>query len=178
LKTWLTRIRGAIGMGLTWAAGWVFAGVLIGVMAILLTGIPWEVFEVFDAPLPALAIPGFFGGAVFSAVLGIAGRRHRFDELSLPRFAAWGALGGVLVSLIPGAMVVLGLARAVGASPGPLQFTAAIVGPLALLSAGSAAGSLMLARKSEDRALLEASADVAEVGLTGDEARELLDSGT
>ena len=41
-------------------------------------------------PLPVLAIPGFFGGAFFSTVLGIAGRRHRFDELSLPRFAAWG----------------------------------------------------------------------------------------
>jgi hypothetical protein len=179
VKTWLTRIRGTIGMGLTWAAGWVFAGVLIGVSSILLPGLPWEVFfEVFDAPLPALAIPGFVGGVVFSTVLGIAGRTRRFDELSLPRFAAWGALGGVLLSLVPGAMVVLGLAAAGGASPGLLQFTAAIVGPLALLGAGSAAGSLMLARKSEDRALLEASADVAEVGLTGDEARELLDSGT
>lgn len=178
MNKWLTRIRGAIGMGLTWAVGWAVTGVLIGVSSILLPGLPWEVFfEVFDAPLAALAVPGFFGGVVFSTVLGIAGRRHRFDELSLPRFAAWGALGGVLASLIPAAMVVTGLARVVGASPGPLQFTAVIVGPLALLSAGSAAGSLMLARKSEDRELLKASADVAEVGLSGDEARELLDSG-
>jgi len=29
------------------------------------------------------------GGALFSTVLGIAGRRRRFDELSLPRCAAW-----------------------------------------------------------------------------------------
>jgi hypothetical protein len=35
----------------------------------------------------------------------------------------------------------------------------------------------MLARMTEDRELLDASADVAEVGLTGDEAQELLGSG-
>ena len=56
-------------------------------------------------------------------------------------------------------------------------FTALIVGPLALLSSVSASGSLMLARMTEDRELLDASADVAEVGLTGDEAQELLGSG-
>jgi hypothetical protein len=38
-----------------------------------------------------LAIVGFVGGVVFSAVLGIAERRRRFGELSIPRFSAWGA---------------------------------------------------------------------------------------
>ena len=130
--------------------------------------------EVFDAPLPALAVPGFVGGAFFSAVLGIAGRRRRFDELSLPRFAAWGAVGGLLLGLFPAAMVAVGLASAnvdVG------LFTAVIIGPLSLLSAVSASGSLALARMTEDRALLEASEDVAEVGLTEGEAQELLGGG-
>ena len=87
MKKWLRRIRGAVGMGLTWAVGWALFGVLIGVTSVLLPGLPWDLFfEVFDAPLPALAIPGFVGGALFSTVLGIAGRRRRFDELSLPRF--------------------------------------------------------------------------------------------
>ena len=78
-------------MGLTWGFGWAIAGVLIGVASILLPGLPWDAFfEVFDAPLPAFAIPGFFAGVFFSTVLAIAGRRRRFRELSLPRFAAWG----------------------------------------------------------------------------------------
>ena len=40
-------------------------------------------------------------------------------------------------------------------------------------AAGSAAGTLLLARMSEDRELLDASADVAEAGLSEGEAREL-----
>ena len=160
MKGWLRRIRGAVGMGLTWAVGWALVGVLIGLSWSL--GLPMEWFvEVFDAPLPALAIPGFFGGAVFSTVLGIAGRRRRFDELSLPRFGAWGAVGGLL----------LGLPLLVALSPGE---GAVIIGTLTLLSAVSASGSLALARMAEDRELLDASAEVAEVGLTGGEAQELL----
>lgn len=178
MKNGLRPIRGTLGMGLTWAAGWALAGVMIGVASILLPGLPWDVFfEVFDAPLPALAVPGFVGGVLFSTVLGIAGRRRRFDELSLPRFAAWGALGGLLLSLVPVSVVAVGLGTA---APGVdlWQITAAISGPLTLLSAASAAGSLALARMGEDRELRDASEDVAEVGLTGDEAQELLGSET
>jgi hypothetical protein len=33
----------------------------------LVPGLPWDsLFAVFDAPLPALAVQGFFGGAIFS----------------------------------------------------------------------------------------------------------------
>ena len=151
---WLRRIRGAVGMGLTWAAAWALFGVLIGVTSLLLPGLPWDLFfEVFDAPLPALAIPGFVGGAFFSTVLGIAGRRSGFEELSLPRFAAWGAAGGLLLGLFPAAMVAVGLASL---NVDLWLFTAMIIGPLALLCAVSATGSLALARMGEDRALLEA----------------------
>ena len=53
-----------------------------------------------------------------------------------------------------------------------------VLGPVfAVGGAGSAAGSLALARRAEDRALLEASGDVAEVGLSEVEARELLGGG-
>jgi hypothetical protein len=43
-----------------------------------------------------------------------------------------------------------------------------------LMGAGSAAGSLALARRADDRELLEHSADVADIGLTEEEKRELL----
>jgi hypothetical protein len=152
MKKWLRRIRGAVGMGLTWAAGWALFGVLIGVASVLLPGLPWDaVFEVFDAPLPALAVPGFFGGAIFSAVLGVAGRRRSFEELSLPRFAAWGALGGLLLGLLPAALVAMGLATLGREGLGLWRLTAVISVPLTLLSAASASGSLMLARMAEDR---------------------------
>ena len=165
MKNWLRRIRGAVGTGLTWAAGWAVAGVLIGVSSKLLPFLPWDLFfEVFDAPLPAFAIPGFFGGVFFSMVLGIAGRRRRFRELSLPRFAAWGAVGGLLLTLFPFALVAVGLASREGSEIGAWRIIATMGPPFILLSALSASGSLMLARRAENRELLGASEDEAEVG--------------
>jgi hypothetical protein len=148
-------------MGLIWAAGWALVGVLIGVTSKVLPGLPfWDAFfDLFDAPLPALAIPGFVGGVLFAMVLGIAGRRRRFEELSLPRFAAWGALGGLLLSLVPAALVAVGLASLGRPDLGLWQITAAISAPLILLSAVSASVSLLLARKAESRDLLEAGGD-------------------
>lgn len=156
MQRWLRRIRGTVGMGLTWAVGWALAGLLIGVTSWLLPALPWDsFFEVFDAPLPALAIPGFFGGALFSTVLGIAERRRSFAELSLPRVAGWGAVSGLLLSLVPAALVTVGLATANRPDFGIWQFTATISGPLTLLSALSASGSLALARKAKGRELLD-----------------------
>jgi hypothetical protein len=179
VKKWLKRIRGAVGMGLTWAVGWGIFGLMIGVASILLPWLPWDAFfEVFDAPLPALAVPGLVGGALFSVVLGIAGRRRRFDELSLPRFAAWGAAGGLLLSMVPDVMVAVGLASFNNPDARLWRLTALISGPLMLLGAASAAGSLWLARRAADRASPEALENAAEMGLSDDEKRELLGPGT
>ena len=158
MKGWLRRVRGAIGMGLTWAFGWAVAGLLIGVSSLLLPGLPWAaLFEVFDAPLPALAVPGFFAGVFFSAVLGIAARRRRFGELSLPRFAAWGALGGLLLTLFPFALVAVGLASREGSDIGTGQMLAVITPLFLLLSALSASVTLIIARAAERRGVHEAS---------------------
>jgi hypothetical protein len=147
----MRRIRGAIGMGITWAIGWAVAGVMIGVASMLFPGLPWNTFfKFFDAPLPALAVPGFFAGALFSIVLGVVGRRRRFDELSLPKFTAWGAAGGALLSLVPATMVGLGLAT-LRADLNIWAVTVVIAPPLTALSAVSAAVSLMIARRAERR---------------------------
>jgi hypothetical protein len=152
MQKWLTRARGALGMGLTWAVAWALFGLLIGVSSVLLPFLPWErFFDVFDAPLPALGVPGFVGGVIFSIVLGIAGRRRRFDELSLPRFAAWGAVGGLLLSLVPAAMVGIGLAHLGRPDFGLWSITATISVPLIVLSALSASGSLLLAARRAER---------------------------
>jgi len=120
------------------------------------------------------AYPGFIGGVVFSGVLGIAAGRRRFDELSLPRFAAWGSVAGLLLGVLPFTILAVG-AAGVGL---PLWLLGVVtMGSTALLGAVSASATLALARMSEDRALLDAGADVAEVGLSEGEARELLGGG-
>jgi hypothetical protein len=172
---WLRRIRGAVATGLVWAVGWAIAGVLIGVASVLLPGLPWDAFfEIFNAPLPTLAVPGFFGGVIFSAVLGIAGHRRSFDELSVRRFAAWGAVGGVLLSLVPAAMVTVGLAMVTRESFALWQLTAVISVPLALLSAASASGSLIVARKAQPEKLPAPGGRLADAGLAHGKAREVL----
>ncbi len=97
------------------------------------------------ANLTTFGALGFVGGTVFSGVLGIAERRRTFAEMSLRRFAAWGAAGGGLL------MIPLFL----GGMPVTLE-TVTIAGVLALLGAGCASGSLALARMADDRELLQA----------------------
>ena len=161
MKTWLRRIRGAVLMGLTWAVVWAPVGVLIG-MIVDPDGSMDEMWVAVGA------YPGFLCGAVFSAVLGIAEGRRRFDELSLPRSAAWGAVGGLLVGVLPFAVGTPNTAL-------PLwQWAAVIIGPMTLLGAVSAAGSLALARRARKPELPDAGAGLAEVGLTeGDEQERL-----
>ncbi len=160
MKKWLRRIRGAIGMGLIWALAWFGAGMAL----LLVVG-----FGAADVPFPlGFGMLGFFAGVTFSVVLVLGEGRRRFDQMSLPRFAGWGAGGGLLLS------VLFVLAVAVAED---MTFIANLVflGPIfAVAGAGSAAGTLALARMAEEREVLEGSADVAEVGRSGDEAQELL----
>jgi hypothetical protein len=126
-------------------------------------------FPLDDWVMPMAAL-GFLGGAIFSGVLRIAAGRRRFDELSLPRFGAWGAAGG----LVLGALAVAGWQLDAGFGPVLWSRAAAMIGSVTLLSAASASGSLALARMAEERELLDASADAAEVGLTAGEEQKRL----
>jgi len=160
MKKWLRRIRGALGMGLTWALVWAPVAVLMG-LAIDPDGSMDEMWVAIGA------YPGFLGGVVFSAVLAVAARRRRLEELSLPRVAAWGAAAGLLVGSIP-------FTFGEPASDTPVWLLASVViGTITVLSAASAAGSLALARMGEKREL-GAGADLAEAGLAVREARERL----
>src|SRR3954466_4596221 len=87
----LRRIRGAIGIGVTWAAAWVSVGFVPR----------WVLGINSDLPFPLLfAGLGFIAGVTFSGVLAVTEGRRRLDQLSLPRFAAWGTAGGVLLSAL------------------------------------------------------------------------------
>ena len=155
MKKWLQRIRGALGMGLTWAVGWAPVGAVTGLVAGVVLGLPLG--EIAANYAQMFAVLGFIGGSMFSTVLRITEGRRRFDQLLLPRFAAWGAVGGLSLGTLAVAAGVVGLG---GLTP----FTVAVVGAAGLLGAGSAAGSLALARRAEDRELLEAGEEA--LGLT------------
>lgn len=154
MKKWLRRIRAAIGVGLAWGVAWLGAGLVL----LLIVG-----FGAADVPFPLFfGLLGFLAGATFSAILGMFGSRRRFDQVSLPRFASWGALGGVLFA---GAFsLVTGLGRElVGLAP-----VFAVAGGI------SAAGTLALARRAKEGELIDANTESAVSGTREDAERELL----
>jgi len=164
LKPWMRRVRGAIGMGVVWAIGWAATGLLIGAASVLLPGLPWNrFFAVFDAPLPAMGVPGFVGGVLFSLVLGVAAHRRRLNELSLIAVTVWGALGGLLLSLVPSTLTSLGLVT-VRIGQSNWKLAAVIAPPLVILCAASAAGSLIVARAAERRVEASETPEVEYIG--------------
>jgi len=87
--------------------------------------------------------------ALAGLLIGIAEHRRQFEELSVVRFAGWGALGGLLLSMIPAMAVLFGSATVVEGAQTLWPLTLILAVPLTSLSAASASGSLWLARRSE-----------------------------
>jgi hypothetical protein len=151
---WLRRIRGAIGMGFTWAAAWFAVGF-----------VPRWVFGInSDLPFPLLfGALGFIAGVTFSGLLVLTEGRRRFDQMSLPRFAAWGAMGGLLLSALFVRGTSLGWGEVLGISA-----------TFALASAACASGSLAVARRAVLRELPDVRGDTTEAELVGQEQRKLV----
>ena len=137
MKKWLKRICGVVGMGLTWAAGWTLVG-MVGVV-VFYTLFP-SAPDVVDIWIPVFAYPGFLAGVGFSVVLRVAEGGRRFDELSILRIAAWGAVVGLLLGVFP-------FALGTPSARFPLWLlSVTIVGSTTLLSTVSAVGFVLLFR--------------------------------
>jgi hypothetical protein len=150
---WLRRIRGTVGMGLTWAVAWSAAGL-----------VPRWVFGFnTDAPFPLIfGVLGFIAGVIFSGLLMLTEGRRGFDEMKLSRFAAWGAVGGVLLSAI--------FTRAASLGAGDVL----VIAPtFAVACAVCASGSLALARRAKMRELPDFRGGTAEGELADHKKRQL-----
>ncbi|MFN0181273.1 MAG: hypothetical protein ACKVZ0_20900 [Gemmatimonadales bacterium] len=162
-KQWLRRIRAAVGIGLAWGLAWFGAGLLL----LLIVG-----FGAADVPFPLFfGLLGFLAGVTFAGVLGMVEGRRRFDQMSLPRFAGWGAVGGALLSVLFVSVVAL------AGDPALLE-DLVFLGPIfAAAGAGSAAGSLALARKAQGAEPLAATAEAGATELADRQSRERLGGG-
>jgi hypothetical protein len=122
-------------MGFTWGAAWSAAGIVLAVVTR---------FEA-DAPFPLIfGALGFIAGGIFSSFVALTEGRRRFHQMSLSRFAGWGAMGGLLLSALFAKAASLGWGDVIVIAP-----------TFALASAVCAAGSLALARGAERRELPE-----------------------
>ena len=157
MRKWLRRIRGAIGMGFTWGAAWSAVGL-----------VPRWVFGFnADVPFPLVfGVLGFIAGVTFSGLLVLTEGRRRFDQMSLPRFAGWGAMGGLLLSALFAKAASLGWGDVLAIAP-----------TFALACAVCASGSLAVARRAARPELPDIREDTAEAELTDDAKRNLLGGG-
>lgn len=139
----LIKLRGALGMAVSWAVGWGVLGFgVISVSVAFLGG--GSDFWSTVAPLTALTgLSGFVGGTVFSLVLGTGYRRRRLGELKPGRMALWGA-GAAL--FIPAALLGVGLIVHV---PIEAALVAGVGVALGALGAGTAGGMVWLAQKAD-----------------------------
>ncbi len=84
--------------------------------------------RVQDVWLTVLAVPGFIGGIIFSALLLAAERGNAFNKVPLFSFALWGAVTGIVLGLLtipaevgdvsPGWVGMTGLAAVLGVISG------------------------------------------------------------
>ena len=161
MSKWGRRIRGAIRMGLAWAAAGFVAGTVLARVPGFQSDLP---FALLFAPL------GFLTGIIFSGILVAIGNRRRFDSMSLSRFAGWGAVSGLLLSGI--------FAAGAGLRGDSMWGEFLVFGPaLAIASALGAAGSLALARRAERKELTAPSGIPVDAKLNEYEKRELLGRG-
>ena len=151
------RIRGAIGMGLSWGAAWFGAGILVARVPGFYSDLP---FALLFAPF------GFVTGMIFFGILAVIEGR-RLDRMSLSHFAGWGAVSGLLLAVFVAALRGEALGEEVLAF-GPV---------LALVGAACAAGSLALARRAQRLELPGPGGDPAEAELTEADKGELLGRG-
>ncbi|MEY2934094.1 MAG: hypothetical protein RL033_4843 [Pseudomonadota bacterium] len=129
------RLSTAIRMGLTWAAVWFGAGILLARVPGFFSDLPFALL---------LAPPGFVTGIIFSAIVVGVERRRGAEPLSPLRLTAWGAASGLLLS---GAFAISAALRGEAVWGELLVF-----GPLlTVASAVSAVASLAVAKRAERR---------------------------
>lgn len=125
----LRRLRGMIGLGLTWAVTYSAVFLTLGVVISLLDPDSIDPGESIGLVTLIGATVGFVSGCISALVLAAAERHKTLSDLSLGRMALWGALSaGVwpLVTPVDNMMVII----------------------LAPLGAACAAGTLVIARRA------------------------------
>lgn len=132
---WPRVIRAMIVTGLTFAAGVGVAVALVGLVVVLVAGGPLrEVLEMAGR----FSVVSFLVGVAFAGILAITARSGRLAALSIPRVASLGAGAGLLYFLFLAVN---------GGRNWSLANAIANLAILTLLGGGSAAATLILARK-------------------------------
>jgi hypothetical protein len=145
MNRFLRKLRGAIGVGVTWAVLWALIALVIGLVIGVLDPDSIDPGESPPAMAAIVGAVGFICGLLFSAILALAEDRKTLRDLSPLRAALWGAIGSAALPLLTGMQDSVALNTV----------------PLGVLFAS---GSVMIARRSalhegDEQQLLAADAE-------------------
>lgn len=100
----LRRLRGLLGVGLTWGALWGVIGALVGLLLGLVAPDVWGwTHRLFEWTI-GMGLYGLLSGVGFGSLLALRERRNTIFDVSLGRAAIWGVVGAAAVPLLFGAL--------------------------------------------------------------------------
>ena len=136
----LQKLRGAIGVGVTWAAVWAVVGFVAHPLLRLATNGPPGLFGAFGDAI-WVGWYGFLAGGLFSVLFAVLNRGRSLNQLTVPGMAKVGAAASVLLTLPPTLYMVS--SRVDGLRTSDIAYFVASVA----LCTACATGTLLLARR-------------------------------
>ncbi|MDQ8165331.1 MAG: hypothetical protein P3A28_06190 [Gemmatimonadota bacterium] len=129
MNTLFRRLRGTVGVGLTWAVAYSAIFLTLGVVISIIDPDSIDPGEAVSLVTLIGATVGFVSGCISGLVLAAAERNKTLADLSIARMALWGALSAAVwpfITPVDNMMVVI----------------------LAPVGAACAAGTLIIARRA------------------------------
>lgn len=145
MSGWKRIVRGMVGTGLVFGAGATAVTLLVGVTAMIFGNAQLDDLRLAGR----IGVAGFILGVGFSGMLAVASRSKKFTQLSIPKFASFGALAGLIYFLL---ISINGYGVW---SPETAIFNFLL---LTLMGSGAATATLLIARKA--RGNLDSSSDI------------------
>lgn len=103
MNKFLTKLRGLLGVGITWGTLWAGIGAAIGVVVGTVRPEVWQWTNPIIEWALGMGLYGLVSGIGFGTLLTIREGRKTLADLSLRRVALWGLIGGAVVPLLFGA---------------------------------------------------------------------------
>jgi hypothetical protein len=138
----LQRLRGLLGVGVTWGALWSLIGGGIGIVIGVLRPEVWQWSNPILEWGLGMGLYGVVSGIGFGTLLTLREGRKTLSDLSLRRVAKWGVLGAAAVPLLFGALGTFGVGTGVADVLGAMLVTGSLGGIFA-------PASVAMARRAE-----------------------------
>ncbi len=103
MKKLLQKLRGLLGVGITWGTLWSGIGAGIGAVIGVVRPEVWQWTNPIFEWAVGMGLYGLVSGVGFGTLLTLREGRKTLSDLSLRRTAIWGLIGGAVVPLLFGA---------------------------------------------------------------------------